>query len=195
MDIYKFIGAGGLTSLLTVPFVWNEAKSQERENIESALGERRRKAYEREQNEKNGEGQNGSSNVEDPQESSEDQVQLRDSESQTQPRPNQSGQAVVNEEESAAEPRDSPTNYLPPTGLSRSGVFGGGESGQSNTDSYPDTSMSANANSDRESLAGESQNSPLEDEANTNQASPAPDGQQETREKSIEELLTEDDTT
>ena len=164
--------------LPTIPFVWDTARTQERKDIERAIAERRRKAYEREENKKIIESQDGESAV-DPEDSNEDGAQSQDSEeSSNQPSLNESGQAVVNDLESQVELRDPPTNYLPPSGPIRSGVFDEGESGQGDTDS----------------LAGESQNNRLEDDANAGQTSNTPDDQQGTREKSIEEVLMEDDT-
>lgn len=166
-------------------------RNQEREDIQDAISERKRKAYEKEENEKFVESQNGTSSDEDPQGSDDDEAL-----SQSQLSPNENSQGKVNGQESQVELRDPPTNYLPPSGPIRSGVFDESDSTQQNTESSPDASSlsSSNPDSDRVSLAGESQNNGLEGEANASRTLAAADDQQETRERSIEDVLVEDDT-
>lgn len=172
-----------------MPFVWKAGRNQEREDIQDALAERKRIAYQEEENKKFVESQNGTSSDEDPQGLDDDEALSQDSEqSQSQLSPNE------NSQESQVELRDPPTNYLPPSGLTRSGVFDESDSAQQNTESPSDaSSSSSNSDSNLVSLAGESQNNGSEGEANASPTLATADDQQETREKSIEDVLAEDD--
>ena len=166
--------------------------------MERLIAERRREDYEKQMNrDRNNTSGDGEENDESETISSEAPRQSGGTGAQIQQGGEQSsGQSTSNQSGQQTEVTNPLPNFLPPTRPNESGVgnWGGsvpGGTDQRAVDPSSDTSSST-ANPNEDPSADQGQSSPSESNSSTGQTSTTPVDERETREKSIEEILMED---